>query len=92
MAVSANKMYKVSGSDLPFKEWLKREQLKGKLDVHERKFYNAVGDDDGDNTDHSNDTTVATNQPYSCAYKIIGSLVVGAAIGYGVSIYFNKRK
>ena len=28
---SANQMFKESGSNLPFKEWLKREQLKGKL-------------------------------------------------------------
>ena len=43
---SANKLFKESGSDLPFKEWLKREQLKGNLDVHKDKFLNADGDDD----------------------------------------------
>jgi hypothetical protein len=42
--VSANKLYKQSGTDLPFKEWLKREQLRGKLDVHEDQFLNADGD------------------------------------------------
>ena len=40
---SANKLYKTSGSDLPFKEWLRREQLKGKLDVHNDTFLNMVG-------------------------------------------------
>jgi len=44
---SANKLFKQSGSELPFKEWLKREQLRGKLDVHEDQFFNAGGDDDG---------------------------------------------
>ena len=39
---SANKLYKSSGSELPFKEWLRREQLKGKLDVHHDKFLNSV--------------------------------------------------
>jgi hypothetical protein len=30
--LSANQVYKNSNTELPFKEWLKREQLKGKLD------------------------------------------------------------
>ena len=40
---SANKLYKTSGSELPFKEWLRREQLKGKLDVHNDTFLNMIG-------------------------------------------------
>ena len=40
---SANKLYKTSGSDLPFKEWLRREQLKGNLDVHHDSFLNMRG-------------------------------------------------
>tara|TARA_R110000803_G_scaffold133104_2_gene200328 strand:+ start:419 stop:643 length:225 start_codon:yes stop_codon:yes gene_type:complete len=44
---SANQTYKTSGSELPFKEWLKREQLKGMLDVHEDQFLNADGGEDG---------------------------------------------
>jgi hypothetical protein len=40
---SANKLYKTSGSDLPFKEWLRREQLKGKLDIHNDTYLNMVG-------------------------------------------------
>jgi hypothetical protein len=44
---SANQVYKQSGTELPFKEWLKREQLRGKLDVHEDQFFNADGGDDG---------------------------------------------
>ena len=39
---SANQMFKDSGSTLPFKEWLKREQLKGTLAVNEDKFLNAL--------------------------------------------------
>ena len=86
MTTSANKMYKTSGSDLPFKEWLKREQLKGKLDVHDSKFFNADGDDDIDTT------AAAQTVECRCLPKIIGALVIGAAIGYGVSMYLNKRK
>ncbi len=42
--MTANQLYKTSGSDLAFKEWLKREQLKGNLNVEEKKeFLNAGG-------------------------------------------------
>ena len=40
---SANQLYKSSGSTLPFKEWLKREQLKGSLKVEKKEFVNATG-------------------------------------------------
>jgi len=43
---SANKLYNASGTDLPFKEWLRREQLKGKLDVHNDTYLNMDGEDD----------------------------------------------
>ena len=89
MTASANKLFKQSGSDLPFKEWLKREQLKGALDNHESKFFNADGDDD-------TDTGAAHIQATTCdckvVTKVIGALVIGTVIGYGVSIYLNKRK
>jgi hypothetical protein len=52
--LSANQLYKNSGSELPFKEWLKREQLKGTLQREQTvrvepkpekdKFLNADGD------------------------------------------------
>ena len=42
--MTANQLYKTSGSDLAFKEWLKREQIKGNLNVEEKKeFLNAGG-------------------------------------------------
>ena len=42
---SANQLYKASGSELGFKEWLKREQLKGALNKSDSKkeFVNATG-------------------------------------------------
>jgi len=44
---SANQLYKESGSNLPFKEWLIEEQKKGELDIHDRKaFINATGEND----------------------------------------------
>lgn len=39
---TANRLYKESGSDLSFKEWLKTEQDKGQLADHE-KMFNADG-------------------------------------------------
>ena len=44
--ISANKLYKESASDLPFKEWLRREQLKGNLDIHQDNYLNMDGVDD----------------------------------------------
>ena len=38
MIKSANQQYKESGSDKPFKVWLKNEQKKGKLKDHETMF------------------------------------------------------
>lgn len=42
---SANQLYKASGSELGFKEWLKREQLKGALmkSNSKKEFVNATG-------------------------------------------------
>ena len=42
--MTANQLYKASGSELAFKEWLKREQIKGNLEVEDKKeFLNAGG-------------------------------------------------
>lgn len=40
---SANQMYKESGSDLPFKEWLQDQQQRGALADHHEKKFNADG-------------------------------------------------
>ena len=34
--ISANQKYKQSGTSKSFKEWLKDEQKKGELDIHEK--------------------------------------------------------
>lgn len=44
--ISANKLYKQSGSTLPFSNWLEREKAKGKFIPHKEameEFYNADG-------------------------------------------------
>jgi len=74
---SANQTYKQSGSELPFKEWLKREQLRGKLDVHEDQFHNATG---------------SANEASPVNFGLIKHIAIGAVIGFGVCWYMNKRK
>ena len=68
---SANQLYKSSGSKLAFKEWLKREQLKGKLEVHEDKYLNA---------------NVDGGTPECVLWKpaVVGA-VIGFAIGYFIA-------
>lgn len=79
---SANQTYKQSGSDLPFKEWLKREQLRGKLDVHEDHFYNA---------DAANDSSEVVGIG-DVLEKNIKPLLAGALLGAGLVWYFKVRK
>jgi len=90
---SANQLYKKSNSELPFKEWLKREQLKGALkDGSKKEFLNAVGDEDAD------DDFQAAAQQISAAIDgerrsiFIKGILVGAALGYGIKYYMDKRK
>tara|TARA_R100001244_G_scaffold132247_1_gene107689 strand:+ start:635 stop:865 length:231 start_codon:yes stop_codon:yes gene_type:complete len=73
---SANQLYKESGAELPFKEWLKREQLRGKLDVHEDHFLNAGGDDDD-------------KEPSAMDWVI--PAVIGVAVGYAICHFMKKR-
>jgi hypothetical protein len=40
---SANQLYKESGSDLPFKEWLQTQQQRGRLANHREQKLNADG-------------------------------------------------
>ena len=49
--ITANQLYKSSGSELDFKEWLKREQLKGNLKVDKKKEFLNAGGNARDETD-----------------------------------------
>lgn len=54
--VSANKLYKQSGSTLPFKDWLEREKAKGKFIPNVEameEFYNADGQENSDEVENS---------------------------------------
>ena len=78
---SANQMFKESGSNLPFKEWLKREQLKGKLAVHEDKFLNASAYRHADGSDGSGNGNT----------WLVPSLI-GFALGFALSHYVIKKR
>lgn len=82
--ISANKQYKESGSNLPFKEWLKREQLKGNLEVHKDKFLNADGDDNIADTPPMI-TKEEANKNRNFA------LVIGVVAGMLISKYVFKK-
>jgi hypothetical protein len=47
--ISANKIYKESGSSLPFKDWLEREKNKGKF-IPNAQALKEFRNFDGDNT------------------------------------------
>jgi len=80
--VSANQAYKSSKSELPFKEWLKREQLKGKLEVHDNEFLNADGEETY--TGEVTDTISCNCRPYA-------KLLFGFALGYLVCKVITKK-
>jgi hypothetical protein len=77
---TANQLYKASGSELPFKEWLKREQLKGQLDVHENNYINANG----------GETAPASSSP--CGGNTLLYLAIGLAAGFVLCKVISKKQ
>ena len=83
--ISANKIYKESKSKLPFKEWLKREQIKGTMRVHDN-YVNANGEK---KLPPQNDDTESS----SCGKctpiwaPTLAGLVIGSAL-----VYFLLKK
>ena len=78
---TANQLYKASGSQLPFKEWLKREQLKGKLDVHENNFINANGGE-----------AAPAESSCGCGSKTLLFLAAGIAAGFVLCKVISKKQ
>ena len=77
---TANQLYKSSQSPLPFKEWLKREQIKGKLETHQKQYINANGDDDVQVT-----SDIQPNDDKS-KHKFL----FGLALGIGATLLIQK--
>ena len=88
---SANQLYKASGSNLPFKEWLKREQLKGSLKIEKKEFVNATGASRSDVEDE-----MIQAQPNQAAYdfhhkdKWKNGVFVGVVLGVVGKVLFDK--
>lgn len=89
MSKSANQLYKASGSELTFKEWLQTEQKNGALADHE-KMFNA----DGDEVDEV--VQVKTKKPTTKKAKqsllknnLIGIVALGLII-YGLTKYSSQ--
>ena len=106
MIKSANQLYKNSGSNLNFKEWLRREQLKGKLEVHQDKFLNIDGDGSGTESPISQESFEDAYLEKICSSSeedakkilkdtkkkiVLYSLVIGVVGGMLISKYVFKK-
>ena len=92
--ISANKLYKESASDLPFKEWLRREQLKGNLDIHQDNYLNMDGVDD--NQTEVVEDVIEYSMPPMMPVKEAKrnrnfALVIGVVGGMLISKYLFKK-
>lgn len=98
--LTANQQYKLSGSVLPFKDWLNREKEKGEVipksgvtDVindlldKEKEFYFDKGEDDLDSVekDNENSTILGLSKPI----LMLSVLIIIGAVAYK-TYYKNK--
>lgn len=81
--MTANQLYKESGSNLSFKEWLKETQNKGILDNHEEMF-NLLGVDGSEEKENNTSTKTLTRQQTKSS---MGVLNMVGLIGLGVLLY-----
>tara|TARA_R100000231_G_scaffold112229_2_gene83209 strand:+ start:161 stop:478 length:318 start_codon:yes stop_codon:yes gene_type:complete len=103
---SANQLYKESGSELNFKEWLRREQLKGKLEVHQDKFLNIDGEGQTDLVETPQESFEDAYLDKICSSSeedakrilkdtkkkiVLYSLVIGVVSGMLISKYVFKK-
>ena len=89
--MTANQLYKSSGSELPFKEWLKREQLKGNLKVKKETFVNANGDDDVPTDLVLAEDEIIINKK-DLSEKLLMKFLVGVLVGVVVTKFVSKGK
>jgi hypothetical protein len=88
--LSANKLYKQSGSTLPFKDWLEREKNKGKFIPNVEameKFYNADGSET--TTTNDNEISKADYENNQVTNRLIKTALI-VALGYFVYKTWKK--
>ena len=89
--MTANQMYKQSGSGLPFKQWLEREKTKGVVipqkgvtDAYANYVDNEINNKDLEVVDNKN-RIVGLNKPI----LVVSLLLILGAIGY---TYYRKNR
>jgi hypothetical protein len=88
--LSANKLYKQSGSTLAFKDWLEREKAKGKFIPNVEameEFYNADGTEEA-----PAETTEIKKADVDKAQMTSKVLRVGLIVLLGYLVYKNYKK
>ena len=83
---TANQLYKSSHSPLPFKEWLKRDQIKGKLKTNIKEYINANGDEEIENETETNEQDSPTPKKDNSAMKFL----FGLTLGIGATLLIQK--
>lgn len=83
--MTANQLYKESGSSLSFKAWLKENQNKGLLDNHE-KMFNLMGVD-GDSEEEVMKQVQPKPMTTKTAKTNMGMLNIVGIIGLGILLY-----
>jgi hypothetical protein len=88
---TANQLYRSSQSPLPFKEWLKREQIKGKLKIHQNEYVNANGNEE-EEIETIDDALITENQEYEDNSKNLlpNKFFFGLALGIGATLLIQK--
>ena len=93
---TANQLYRSSQSPLPFKEWLKREQIKGKLKIHQKEYINANGNEEEEiemlDDTQLNDEAYLLNNGYNDNSKNLlpNKFLFGLALGIGATLLIQK--
>ena len=86
MELSANQLYKASGSEMSFKQWLKVNQEQGVLENHEQMF-NADGENKSEKTDNKHSKSIfKMNKNNLIGLAGLGLLVYGLSVVNKVSV------
>ena len=85
MELSANQLYKASGSNLSFKDWLKDNQKQGVLENHEQMF-NADGETEKSEDKSESKSVFRMNRNNLIGLAGLGLLIYGIHLVNKVSV------